>query len=162
MAIGALLVLAAATAPFVDQKLLPTFKENNLLVSWNGPPGTSLREMDRITALASRELRTIPGVRDVGAHVGRAITGDQIVGVNSGELWVNIDSRSRLRLDRSRGQAGRGRVSRALHDVQTYSHDRVKQSLTQTDDDVVVRVYGEDLRGPEPSGGESAGGQCRK
>jgi hypothetical protein len=40
-------------------------------------------EMDRITALATRELRAIPGVRDVGAHVGRAITSDQVVNVNS-------------------------------------------------------------------------------
>ena len=146
VAIGALLLLGAATAPFVDQKLLPTFKENNLLVSWNGPPGTSLREMDRITALASRELRTIPGVRDVGAHVGRAITGDQIVGVNAGELWVSIDSRA----DYDSTVAEVKRVVAAYpglsHDVQTYSQDRVKQSLTQTDDAVVVRVYGEDLR----------------
>jgi hypothetical protein len=29
-------------------------------------------------------------VRDVGAHVGRAIFGDQIVNVNSAELWVSI------------------------------------------------------------------------
>jgi hypothetical protein len=39
--------------------------------------------MDPITALATRELRAIPGVRDVGAHVGRAITSDQVVNVNS-------------------------------------------------------------------------------
>jgi CzcA family heavy metal efflux pump len=146
VAIGVLVALAAATAPFVDQKLLPTFKENNLLVSWNGPPGTSLREMDRITALASRELRAIPGVHNVGAHVGRAITGDQIVGVNSGEIWVNIDSGA----DYDSTVAEVKRVVAAYpglsHNVQTYSQDRVKQALTQTDDNVVVRVYGEDLQ----------------
>jgi Cu/Ag efflux pump CusA len=146
VAIGVLVALAAATAPFVDQKLLPTFKENNLLVSWSGPPGTSLREMDRITALASRELRAIPGVRNVGAHVGRAITGDQIVGVNSGEIWVNIDSGA----DYDSTVAEVKRVVAAYpglsHNVQTYSQDRVKQALMQTDDNVVVRVYGEDLQ----------------
>jgi len=145
VAIGALVALAAATAPFVDQKLLPTFKENNLLISWNGPPGTSLPEMDRITALASRELRTIPGVRDVGAHVGRAITGDQIVGVNSGEIWLNIDSGA----DYDSTVAAVKRVAAAYpglsHTVQTYSQDRVNQGLTQTNDNVDVRVYGEDL-----------------
>jgi CzcA family heavy metal efflux pump len=146
VAIGALVALAAATAPFVDQRLLPTFKENNLLVSWNGPPGTSLREMDRITALASRQLRAIPGVRNVGAHVGRAITGDQIVSVNSGEIWVNIDSGA----DYDSTVAQVKRVVAAYpglsHNVQTYSQDRVKQALTQTDDNVVARVYGEDLQ----------------
>jgi Cu/Ag efflux pump CusA len=146
VAIGALVALAAATASFVDQKLLPTFKENALLVSWNGPPGTSLREMNRITALASRELRAIPGVRDVGAHVGRAITGDQIVGVNSGEIWVNIDSGA----DYDSTVAEVNRVVAAYpglsHNVQTYSQDRVKQALAQTDDSVIARVYGEDLQ----------------
>lgn len=50
---------------------------------WEAAPGMSQPEMDRITALATRELRAIPGVRDVGAHVGRAITSDQVVNVNS-------------------------------------------------------------------------------
>jgi Cu/Ag efflux pump CusA len=102
--------------------------------------------MGRITALASRELRTIPGVSDVGAHVGRAITGDQIVGVNSGEIWVNIDSAA----DYDSTVAEVKRVVAAYpglsHNVQTYSRDRVNQALAQTDDNVVVRVYGEDLR----------------
>ena len=146
VAIGALVALAAATAPFVDQKLLPTLKENDLLVSWNGPPGTSLREMDRITGLASRELRTIPGVRNVGAHVGRAITGDQIVGVNSGEIWVNVDSGA----DYDSTLAEVKRVVAAYpglsHSVQTYSQDRVNQSIAQSDGNVDVRVYGEDLQ----------------
>ena len=47
--------------------------------------------MSRITALVSDELRSLPGVRNVGAHVGRAITSDQVVEINSGELWVSID-----------------------------------------------------------------------
>jgi CzcA family heavy metal efflux pump len=146
VAIGALVALAAATAPFVDQKLLPTLKENDLLVSWNGPPGTSLREMDRITGLASRELGTIPGVRNVGAHVGRAITGDQIVGVNSGEIWVNVDSGA----DYDSTLAEVKRVVAAYpglsHSVQTYSQDRVNQSIAPSDGNVDVRVYGEDLQ----------------
>ncbi len=47
--------------------------------------------MNRITNQASTELRSIPGVRNVGTHVGRAITSDQVVGINSGALWVSID-----------------------------------------------------------------------
>jgi CzcA family heavy metal efflux pump len=145
LAIGGLLVLAGASAPFLGQKLVPTLKENNLLISWDGPPGTSLREMNRITALASRELGSIPGVSDVGAHVGRAITGDQIVGVNSSEIWVGIDPGA----DYDATVAAVKRVVAAYpglpHDVQTYSQERVKQTLTGTNEDVVVRLYGEDL-----------------
>src|SRR5262249_36467598 len=132
-------------APFLGQKLLPTFKEDSLLVSWDGPPGTSLAEMDRITSLASRELRSIPGVRDVGAHVGRAITGDQIVGTNSSELWVTLDPNA----DYDSTVASVKRVAAAYpgfaDDVRDYSQQRVKEALTGTSEDAVVRVYGEDL-----------------
>jgi CzcA family heavy metal efflux pump len=145
VAVGAMLVLAGATAPFLGQSLLPTFKENNLLIQWDGPPGTSLPEMERVTALASDELRSISGVRDVGAHVGRAILGDQIVGANAGELWVSIDPGA----DYNATVASVKRVAAAYpgfsRSVQTYSQDRVTEALTGTKEDVVVRVYGEDL-----------------
>jgi Cu/Ag efflux pump CusA len=144
--IGALVVLAAATAPFLGQSLLPTFKENDVLIRWAGPPGTSLPEMRRITGLASRELQSVPGVRDVGAHVGRAVTGDQVVGVNSGEIWVDLDPDA----DRSATLASIRRVIHGYpgfsHDVATYSQERVRQELSGTNDDVVVRIHGEDLK----------------
>jgi CzcA family heavy metal efflux pump len=145
VAVGAMLVLAAVTAPFLGQSLLPTFKENNLLIQWDGPPGTSLPEMERVTALASNELRSIPGVRDVGAHVGRAILGDQVVGANAGELWVSIDPGADYDATVAsvkRAVAGYPGFSRS---VQTYSQDRVNEARTGTKEDVVVRVYGEDL-----------------
>jgi hypothetical protein len=47
--------------------------------------------MNRITARATQELKSIPGVLNVAAEVGRAITGDQVVAINSGELWVTLD-----------------------------------------------------------------------
>ena len=145
VAVGAMLLLAVATAPFLGQSLLPTFKENNLLIQWDGPPGTSLPEMERVTALASAELRSTPGVRDVGAHVGRAILGDQVVGANAGELWVSIDPGAGY----DATVASVKRVVAAYpgfsRTVQTYSQDRVTEALTGTKQDVVVRVYGEDL-----------------
>ena len=71
-------------------RLLPAFQEPYLMIQLEGAPGTSHPEMDRIVARASSELRAIPGVRNVGAHVGRAVFGDQVVGINSAELWVSI------------------------------------------------------------------------
>ena len=43
-------------------------------------------------ARASRDLRAVPGVSDVSGHIGRAVTGDQVVDVNSSELWVRVAS----------------------------------------------------------------------
>ena len=46
-----------------------------------------------MTAIArdlSRDLRRIPGVENVGGQVGRAISGDRIVDVNSAEVVVSM------------------------------------------------------------------------
>ena len=129
VAVGALVVAAAAAAPFLQQSLLPTFKETEVLVRWDGPPGTSLPEMNRITALASEELRSIEGVKNVGAHVGRAVTADQVVGVNSGEIWVSIDPAADYDATLASVEevvAGYPGLSR---DVQTFSEQRVREVL---------------------------------
>jgi Cu/Ag efflux pump CusA len=146
IALGGLLVLAAVSAPLLHQSLLPRFKESQLLIPWNGPPGTSLPEMNRITARASRELASIPGVRGVGGHVGRAVTGDQVVGANSGELWVNVDPHA----DYNQTVAAVERVVAGYpglsHEVETYSGGQVQAALGGTSEDVVTRIYGENLQ----------------
>ena len=145
LAAGALVIAAVATAPFLSQSVLPTFKETELLITWNGAPGTSLPEMNRITGRASRELRALDGVRNVGAHVGRAVTADQVVGVNAGEIWLSIDPKANYDATLAsvkRVVAGYPGLAR---EVQTYSNDRVRDVLAGADDDLVVRLYGEDL-----------------
>src|SRR6476469_3704164 len=86
-----MVVLGLTVFPFLSQSLFPQFKERNVLVHLDGAPGMSQPEMGRIVERASKELRAIPGVRDVGAHVGRAVMSDQVVNLNSSELWVSID-----------------------------------------------------------------------
>ncbi len=74
-AAGVLVLAGLAVLPALrHQPVAPALQDRDLLISWKGAPGTSLPEMTRITGRASRELRAIPGVRSVGAHVGRAIT----------------------------------------------------------------------------------------
>jgi CzcA family heavy metal efflux pump len=146
LAAGAVVVAAIAVSPFLGQSVLPTFKETALLIRWDGPHGTSLPEMNRITARASSELRSLEGVQNVGAHVGRAVTADQVVGVNSGEIWVSIyggadyDATLASVKDVVAGYPGLSR------DVQTYSNERVREVLSGAEEDVVVRLYGEDLK----------------
>jgi len=143
---GAIVALALVVTPFLGQSLLPTFKENNLLIRWDGPPGTSLPEMNRVTSLVSRELHSIPGVQDVGGHAGRAVTGDQIVGANSSELWVSIDSSANYGATVAAVRQVVDGYPGFTRDVRTYSQERVRDLLTGADNDVVVRVYGENLR----------------
>jgi Cu/Ag efflux pump CusA len=144
-AAGALVLAGGLSAVFLSNSLLPNMKEPQLLIPWAGAPGTSLPEMSRITARATRELRSISGVRGVGAHVGRAVTADQIVGVNSGEIWVSVDPGRYDETVRSvrRVVSGYPGLSR---DIQTFSNERVNEVLTGSKDDVVVRVYGDELK----------------
>ena len=54
-----------------------------------------------------------PASRDVGAHVGRAITADQVVGSGSGEMWVTMRLGGRLRRDARRRAARSPAATRA-------------------------------------------------
>ena len=97
-AAGVLAVAALAVVPQVGgRSLLPTLQDRNLLVQVQTIPGTSLPEMNRIVAAAGNEVRALPGVARVGAHVGRAVASDQLVNVNSAEMWVTLDGDGRLR-----------------------------------------------------------------
>ena len=140
---GVFIVGGAVAAVFLTPSLQPDLKERDILVQLEAPPGTSLPRMDEITAGIVADLRSESGVMNVGAHVGRAIMSDQIVNVNSAEIWINIDpsadyAATIATIDTT--VAGNDQVaSRVL----TYSDQRVTEVLHRSDDELVVRVYGE-------------------
>jgi Cu/Ag efflux pump CusA len=128
-----------------NTSLLPALQDRNLLLHVEAAPGTSLIEMDRITATAGNELQTLPGVKSVGTHVGRAIGSDQLTNVNSAEVWITLDDRA----DYARTKAA---ITTVMHgypglrtDLVTYPGDRVGQVTADQRDDLLVRVYGADL-----------------
>ena len=144
LATAAVAVAACIAVPFLSFSLLPTLKEEQVLIRWNGAPGTSLPEMNRITALASKELRSIDGVRDVGAHIGRAVGSDLSANANTAELWVSIDPSSDY--DATIGSVKRviGGYPGLSQSVESFSTERAKTALEDGPArDVVVRVYGE-------------------
>ena len=101
-----------AALPLLNTSLVPSFKDNDVLVHLQSPPGTSEPKMSSMTAQLSRELGAIPGVEDVGGHVGRALTGDQIVDVNSSTLSVKIGSGADYDSDGGRDPGRRWRPRR--------------------------------------------------
>lgn len=140
---GAAILLGAGVAPFLGQSLLPALQERELLVNWATPPGTSHTETQRITARVVSELRGLPGVRSVGAHVGRAVTGDQVVGINSSQIWVGLDPKT----DRDKTVAAIRETIDGYpgidHSVQSYLRDKVGEVLTGESKAIVVRIYGQ-------------------
>ena len=144
LALGVLAVAGLVVLPFLHPFLRPSLKERDILVRVESPLGTSLQRTDELMAPVVDDLAALPGVRDVGAHVGRAVTSDQIVNVNSGEIWVTVDPSADYEDTVAAIEEVAGRQSELIHDVLTYSEQRVTQVLARSDEDILVRIYGED------------------
>lgn len=142
----AVLVLAGLLiVPRLGQSLLPDFKERDFLMHWLTKPGTSWPEMDRITIQASKELRTIPGVRNFGAHIGQALIMDEVVGMYFGENWISVEPEVDYDKTVASIQAAVDGYPGLYRDVQTYLKERIREVLTGTSEAIVVRIYGREL-----------------
>lgn len=144
IAVGAVVVGGGVAWPLLGQSLLPSLKERSLQVNWTTPPGTSHSETYRITSRVSKELRSLPGVQSVGAHVGRAVTGDQIVGMNSSQIWLNIDPKADYERTIASIRETIDGYPGIERNVQTYLRDKVGEALTGESKAIVVRIYGQE------------------
>jgi CzcA family heavy metal efflux pump len=144
-AVAAMVVVSLVMLPFLGQTLLPKFKETDFLMHWVTQPGTSLPEMQRITVESSRQLRSVDGVRNFGAHMGRAVAADEVVGVNFTENWVSVDPKKNYDSTVRSIQSVVDEYPGLYRDVQTYLQERVKEVLTGASDSIIVRVFGPDL-----------------
>ncbi len=144
----AVIVLVAATlvaVPFLRQdRSLPAFQEPYLAVRFEGAPGTSYTEMNRIVARVSNELRTVSGVSNIGVHIGRAMFGDQVVNVNSAELWVSIAPNANYEATVAAVEEVVNGYPGLKREVGTYVQQTLSQIETDETHDITVRLYGED------------------
>jgi CzcA family heavy metal efflux pump len=145
LGIIALAVAGIVVVPQLRQSPVPLFKETDFLIELDGPPGTSLPEMDRITERVGEELRGIPGVRQVGGHVGRAVTSDRVASPNTAVLWVSLKARAGY----EETVAAVKKVVKGYpgldSDIMTYSEERLNEAKVGGDEPGVVRLFGQDL-----------------
>lgn len=142
---AAIVVAGVAVWPFLGHSLLPEFKERDFLMHWVPAEGTSRPETFRITQRASRELRSIPGVRNFGAHIGRAVGGDEPYGINFTENWISIDRKVDYDKTRAAVETTVAGYPGLYRDVQTYLRERIKEVLTGAGESIVVRIFGDEL-----------------
>jgi CzcA family heavy metal efflux pump len=142
---AAILVATLISIPFLGEEFLPDFKEYDFLMHWVEKPGTSIEAMDRITIRASKELRSIPGVRNFGAHIGRAEVADEVVGPNFTELWISLDPDVKYDETVGKIQEVVNGYPGLYRDLLTYLRERIKEVLTGASATLVIRIYGEDL-----------------
>ncbi|MDQ3870985.1 MAG: efflux RND transporter permease subunit [Chloroflexota bacterium] len=141
-AVAVIALAGLLAAPQLGQSLLPTFKERDLLVELAAAPGTSHPEMTRVMSGISAELRSIPGVRTVGAHVGRAMTGDQVVDINASQIWVSIDRNADYDNTVAAIQTTVDGYPGLDGELKPYLKERIRDVLAGADQDVVVRIFG--------------------
>jgi CzcA family heavy metal efflux pump len=143
--IGGAVLLGVVALPFLGQSLLPDFKERDFLMHWLTKPGTSYPEMNRITIASSKELRSIPGVRNFGAHVGRAVQSDEVVGIYFTENWISVDPKADYDKTLAKVQEVVDGYPGLYRDVQTYLKERIREVLTGSSEAIVVRITGPEL-----------------
>jgi CzcA family heavy metal efflux pump len=142
---GLLLVVGLGVLTQLTQpSLLSHLNDRNLLLSWSSAPGSSHTEMTRILSRAVNEIAAIPGVTNVGSHVGRAINSDQVVGINSAEIWVTIAPDANYEATSAAIQWTANAYAGSAGTLSSYPEKRVSRVLTGSTKDVVVRVYGEE------------------
>ena len=112
------------------------------MMHWVTAPGTSHPEETRVTVAACVELRSIPGVRNCGSHIGQAFLGDEPYGIEFGENWISVDP---LVDDDATLDAVQELVDGypgLRRDAQTYLKERIREVLTGSSDQIVVRIFG--------------------
>jgi Cu/Ag efflux pump CusA len=142
---GVLMAAGLVVWPLLGQELLPSFKERDFLMHWLTKPGTSHPEMVRISTRACQELRTIPGVRNCGSHIGQALLMDEVYGIYFGENWVSVDPSVDYDETLAKIQALVDGYPGLYRDVQTYLKERIREVLTGSSHPIVIRIYGQDL-----------------
>jgi CzcA family heavy metal efflux pump len=138
-----LTVAAVVITPRLHRTVLPVFKERDLVIDLRALPGTSLPEMTRVGDAVRRELQSVPGVRDVSAHIGRAVLGDQAVDVHSAQLWLSMDHAANYDKTAAAIQHVVDGYPGISHRVQTYLREKSEDVVPGAEDKVITRVYGE-------------------
>jgi CzcA family heavy metal efflux pump len=145
--IAVMVVGALSVMPFLGQSLFPEFKERDFLAHWITKPGSSVIEEERIAAKFGNEIRAIPGVRNVGIHIGQALLADETVGVNFGENWMSIDPNADYEETIAAIEEVVYGYPGLFHNVETYLNERIEEVLSGASESIVVRIYGPDLEG---------------
>jgi Cu/Ag efflux pump CusA len=141
---AAVAAVGALMLPLLAVSLMPTLREPDLLITFDGSRGMARPEMTRVTSAATAELRGLPGVSQVGAHVGRAVQSDRVTDVNAGEIWVRVDPTADYDETVAAVQEVVDGYPGLRRAVQTYLGERSGSLLTDPGTELRVRVYGED------------------
>ncbi len=132
--------------PHLGEDLFPTFKEPDFLMHFVTKPGTSVTEEDRMVTSLQGQVLKVPGVTTAGSHVGQALLGEEVSGVNFSETWLSLKPGTNYNATVNDLRNIADSYPGAFSDVQTYLHERIDEVLTNgTTEDIAVYIEGPDI-----------------
>ena len=142
-----LLIIAAASLPFMGKGFLPPFNEGTLTINLRLPPGAALSESNKVGLAAEAILREIPEVSSIARRSGRAEQDEHAEGVNSSDLEVSLkkSKRSHQEILAEVRKKLATLPGIALNIGQPISH-RLDHMLSGVRAEIVIKIFGSDLK----------------
>ncbi len=155
VAVVAVLAVGAAGAIALglsaQDRTRPSFQEGVLVLTATAQEGTSPLSLTSTLGTLATSIRGLDGVATVGGHVGRAVSGERVVGSNTGELWVTLAAGADQDTVAARVLDAARQVDGLTSTIGTNLDHRIDRILPAAAAPLVVSVYG-----PVPSTLEEA------
>ena len=139
---------AAAAIPFLGGTFMPDFREGHFVMQVSSSvTGTSLDEMLYLGERISREVLALPYVETIEQQVGRAELGEDTWGPHRSEFHVELKPDATV--DEEAAQQQLRDILQHYPGVQsevvTFLGDRISESLSGVNAQVVIKIFGSEL-----------------
>lgn len=143
---GGLLIIALISLAFIGRSFLPTFNEGSFTITCTTVPGISLDESDKMAHKVEMELLKVPEVITVGRKTGRAELDEHSFGVNTSEIEVPFELKSRSLEELLADVRERlSKISGMNYEIgQPISH-RIDHMLSGTKANIAIKLFGDNM-----------------